>query len=80
VGTGSSQLTDIYDSNGTLAERKTQTTVTDSDVDLLADRPSYTTVSSSQDTTALEADGHATATTVTYAGSSSPAGSWGTPL
>ena len=80
VGTGSSQLTDGYDSNGTLAERKTQTTVTDSDVDLLADRPGYTTVSSSQDTTTLEADGRATATTVTYAGSSSPAGSWGAPL
>jgi len=80
IGTGSSQLTNTYDSNGDLAEQKTQTTATGGAVNFHADGPGDTAAISDQHTTTLRADGHATSETVGYAGSSSPAGSWGTPL
>jgi hypothetical protein len=77
IGTGSSQLTNTYDSNGELAEQKTQTTATGGAVDYYA---GDTAAIADQHTTTLQADGHATSTTVGYAGSSSPAESWGMPL
>ena len=80
IGTGSSQLSDTYDSNGKLTEQKTQTTVTGGAANCRADGPGDTAAISGQHTTTLQADGHATSTTVGYAGSSSPAGSWGMPL
>lgn len=80
IGTGSSQLTNTYDSNGNLAEQETQRTATGGVVDFFGDGPADTAAISGQNTTTLQADGHATSTTVGYAGSSSAAGSWGMPL
>jgi len=61
IGTGSSQLTNTYDSNGELAEQKTQTTATGGAVDYYA---GDTAAISDQHTTTLQAGGHATSTTV----------------
>ncbi len=80
TGTRSSQLTRTYDSKGNLVEQKTQTTTTGDRVDVLGDGASDMTAVSRQHTTTLLANGHATSTTVTYAGSPSLAASWGLPL
>jgi hypothetical protein len=80
TGTRSSSLTDTFDSQGKLAERKTETTATGSAADPLGDGPGGKTAVSRQHTTTLQANGHATSTTATFPGSSSALGSWGTPL
>lgn len=80
TGTRSSQLTKTHDSKGNLIEQKTQTTTTGDEVDVLGEGASDMTAVSRQHTTTLQADGHATSTAVTYAGSPSPAASWGVPL
>jgi hypothetical protein len=80
TGTRSSQLAKTYDGKGNLLEQKTQTTATGDAVDVLGDGASDMTAVSRQHTTTLQANGHATSTAVTYAGSPSPAASWGMPL
>jgi hypothetical protein len=77
IGIGSSQHSETYDSNGRLAERKTQAVAAGGAVNYYS---GDTGAISGQHTTTLQADGHATSTTTGYAGSSSPAGSWGMPL
>jgi hypothetical protein len=80
LGTGSIQHTTTYRTDSQLEEETTQTTLTGGAVDFLDDGPGDTGAVSRQHTTTLQANGHATSTTTTYAGSSSPAGSWGMPL
>jgi hypothetical protein len=77
IGTGSSQDTETHDSNGRLTAQTTQTTITGGAVNYDS---GDTAAISNQDTTTLQADGQVTFATSGYAGSSSPAESWGMPL
>jgi hypothetical protein len=79
-GTTSTKHTSTYRTDSQLAEETTQTTTTGDEVDVLGEGASDMTAVSRQHTTTLQANGHATSTAVTYAGSPSPAASWGLPL
>ena len=79
-GADSIQSTTTSGTNDRPAQHRLQRTSTSSTISPHVDRPSDTTVSSWQQTTTTPANGRATSTTVEHTDSSSPAGSWGTPL
>jgi hypothetical protein len=79
-GTYSTQYTTTSGRTGEPAEKKLQITNTRGSVSTYRDGPSDASAALWQQTTTLQANGHATSTTATYAGSSSAAGTWGTPL